>query len=41
MLRGESDAVTGLKNKIQTTVASIAPSESRASSIARWPTLAR
>jgi len=27
MLRGEADIVTGLKNKIQTTVANIAPNE--------------
>ena len=27
MLRGESDIVTGMKNKIQTTVANVTPNE--------------
>lgn len=27
MLRGEADLVTGLKNKIQTTVANVTPNE--------------
>lgn len=40
MMRGDGDVVSGWKNKLQSAIASVTPSDMLASSIARWPSQA-